>query len=67
MRFIIQHHTHYRYSRSIRLGPQLLRFAPGVPSIIKSKLHLFPQAHMNTRTCRLIKRDKSGLIAQLTT
>ena len=33
MRFIIQHHTHYGYSKKVRLGSQLLRFYPRVDSL----------------------------------
>ena len=33
MRFIIQHHTHYSYSKKVRLGSQLLRFYPRVGSL----------------------------------
>ena len=28
MRFMIRHHTHYHYSRPVKLGPQRLRFHP---------------------------------------
>ncbi len=45
MRFIIQHHTHYRYSQSIQLGPQLLRFSPrndSLQNVINHEIQIAP-------------------------
>lgn len=46
MLFNIRHHTLYRYSRPVQLGPQLLRFHPrddGAQRIIDRRLEISPQ------------------------
>ena len=45
MRFTIRHHTHYRYSRPVRLGPHQLRFHPrddGAQRVIDHRLEISP-------------------------
>jgi transglutaminase-like putative cysteine protease len=45
MQFNIQHSTHYRYSRAVQLGPQLLRFYPrndGSQRVINFQLTITP-------------------------
>lgn len=46
MHFTIRHHTLYRYSGPVQLGPQLLRFHPrddGAQRIINCRLEISPQ------------------------
>ena len=48
MRFMIRHHTHYRYSHPVRLGPQQLRFHPrddGAQRVIEYRLNITPAPH----------------------
>jgi len=45
MRFTIQHNTHYRYSRPVQFGPQLLRFHPrddGAQRVLSHQLIMTP-------------------------
>ncbi|MBT8449705.1 MAG: transglutaminase family protein, partial [Gammaproteobacteria bacterium] len=45
MKFLIQHNTHYRYSRPVILGPQDLRFYPredGSLRVINFQLNIAP-------------------------
>ena len=45
MHFTIRHHTHYRYSRPVRLSPQRLRFNPrddGAQRVIDHQLNITP-------------------------
>jgi transglutaminase-like putative cysteine protease len=46
MHFTIRHHTRYRYSQPVRLGPQQLRFHPrddGAQRVIEHHLNVSPQ------------------------
>ena len=46
MHFTIRHHTRYRYSQPVRLGPQQLRFHPrddGAQRVIEYRLNISPQ------------------------
>ncbi|WP_455222969.1 transglutaminase family protein [Kaarinaea lacus] len=48
MHFTIRHHTHYRYSRPVQLGPQRLRFHPrddGAQRITDHQLNITPTPH----------------------
>lgn len=48
MQFTIRHHTRYRYSKPVRLGPQALRFHPrddGSQRVIEHSLDITPTPH----------------------